>query len=353
MDIPERLERAVDDAVTCRLVTELGDRGLLLKADDLVAAEADSTALGRQLLAGVLERCYPAAPGLTLEFERAGDAARIGAALAFGAVTSTVLASGVGGAGRPSDLRRSLCATFNLGIGLVDGVCDGDALTGEVLLAHFRDAEVAGASGERQHRGWLRAGLPSSLAADHGVGFTVDIIEAFFDELHEEYPHGDGAQVRGIIGAQIARALEVEASSVAGPLTQLSRDRMMECSRGTSVLPFEIIETLTVGGWAATAPSAGTQLGEAMWRIDDLVDVCADARCGALNAVLVAACARGGHGHGYHVADVDGLLASSDIASAAARAADCLQAGLRDVSRADRGAFLGFVHRYAGIAPAS
>jgi len=48
------------------------------------------------------------------------------------------------------------------------------------------------------------------------------------------------------------------------------------------VLPFEIIETLATG--ATTA--AGTDLGEAMWRIDDLVDLGRDASSGALNWIV-------------------------------------------------------------------
>ena len=121
----------------------------------------------------------------------------------------------------------------------------------------------------------------------------------------------------------------------------------------TSVLPFEIIETLAGANAERVVPSAATLIGEAMWRIDDLVDLCSDARCGALNGVLLAADgvldpAVGG----YRLDTLESLLASSCIADAAAEAADNLSAGLCQAERdAGRNAFLHFIHRYAAVAP--
>ena len=351
MKIPKTLESAIDAAVSRHLEVELADRSLLLTSADLAIAEAKTAILGRRLMTSVLKQCYPEADGLTVEFERTGDIGRIGAALAFGAVTSRVFASSVGDRSRRQAAIELLCGTFNLAIGLVDGICDADVATGEQLLDHFHDADLVGAASHRRGPGWLHAEMPLFLAADDGVAFTISVTEAFFENLHNIY--ADNADVRRIVGGQLADALKAETASVRRPLTALSAERRIDCSRATSVLPFEIIETITTARRAT--PSAGTMLGEAMWRIDDLVDLIDDARDDALNAVLLDASALRGMQDRYEIADLQAVLASSRIASAAAEAADRLRDGLRlaGVDNGDHHTFLQFVQRYAGIDPAS
>ena len=126
LKIPKTLESAIDAAVSRHLEAELADRSLLLTSADLAIAEAKTAVLGRRLMTSVLKQCYPEADGLTVEFERTGDIGRIGAALAFGAVTSRVFASSVGDRSRRRAAIELLCGTFNLAIGLVDGICDAD-----------------------------------------------------------------------------------------------------------------------------------------------------------------------------------------------------------------------------------
>jgi hypothetical protein len=117
------------------------------------------------------------------------------------------------------------------------------------------------------------------------------------------------------------------------------------------VLPFQIIETLASGDHAPAEPSAGTLLGEAMWRIDDLVDLCQDARSGSVNGVLLAAATVADPPGGWDlVTALERLLTSREIARIAAEAAERLVAGLL---RGGGGTtpFLYFIQRYAGIAP--
>ena len=137
--------------------------------------------------------------------------------------------------------------------------------------------------------------------------FTVEIIEVFFETLHAVYPGEAWLHLRAASAAQLDAALEAERAVGRRGGGPTDRERLIECSRLTSVLPFEIIETLAAGGRAHDRPSAGTLLGEAMWRIDDLVDLCQDARSGALNSVLLTATeARRG------VAALERLLASTE-----------------------------------------
>ena len=337
-EIPAPIERAVGDAVAHRLEAELGDRGLLLMADNLVAAEADAAQCGARLVISLIHRCYPitrqVGAEVALDFGGERGAARLQAALAFGAATACALAP---------DLRNPdvefVCGMFNLGIGLVDGLCDEDAETGGALLALVNAHDLADAAEEPRARGWLRATLPPVAAGDPTAAFTADVIETFFEALHEVYPDDIW---RRRIGMQLGAALEAERASVA-PSADAARDQLLECSRLTSVLPLQIIETLVDAQHARSEPTAGTHLGEAMWRIDDLVDLCRDARSGSLNGVLLSA------GGGDVVTALKRLLGSTDIGRTASEAADHLQAGLQRAD--DPTPFLYFVQRYAGISP--
>jgi hypothetical protein len=232
-----------------------------------------------------------------------------------------------------------ICAIFNLGIGLVDGLCDEDAEIGDVMLKLLQAHDLADAVEHPRARGWLRATLLPALAQDPTVAFTADVIEMFFQTLHDVYPD---AAWRRRVGVQLGAALEAELASVTQS-ADTARDQLIECSRLTSVLPFQIIDTLADAQRARAEPTAAIQLGEAMWRIDDLVDLCQDARRGLLNGILLAT--------GEHdvIKALECLLASTDIACAAREAADDLQAGLQRAD--DPTSFLYFVQRYAGIAP--
>jgi hypothetical protein len=353
VEIPARIEQSVSDAVTHHLKTELGDRGLLLTADGLAAAEAEAAHRGANLRMWVMHQCYPMTcqGSGAFEFESEHTAARLDAALAFGAVTARVLAKrGVECFAGSVGL---LCAMFNLGIGLVDGLCDDDVETGGALLELVQGSDLAEAAEAPRARGWLRSTVPPALVEDPTVAFTVDIIEAFFATLHAVYPEDGWWQRRRRVGTQLGAALEAERQSVLRSADQTAREELIECSRRTSVLPFQIIETLA-GGDHATGPTAGTRLGEAMWRIDDLVDLCQDARRGSLNGLLLAAATGAGRpGERDLLAALQRLLDSTDIACAAADAAEKLRAGLQLAGddHQDTPLFLHFIQRYAGITP--
>ena len=353
MEIPARIEQSVSDAVARHLETELGERGLLLTADGLAAAEAEAAHRGAHLRTCVLHQCYPMIRqgSGAVEFESEHTAARLDAALVFGAVTARVLAK--------RDVERFagsvelLCAMFNLGIGLVDGLCDDDAETGGALLELVQGSDLAKAAEEPRARGWLRSMLPPTLVENPTVGFTVDLIEAFFETLHAVYPDDGWLQQRRRVGTQLGAALEAERKSVIRSADQTAREELIDCSRLTSVLPFQIIETLA-GGDHAPEPTTGTRLGEAMWRIDDLVDLCQDARRGSLNGILLAAATGAGRpGERDLLAALERLLDSTDVACAAADAAENLLAGLQLAGDDHQGtaSFLHFIQRYAGIAP--
>jgi hypothetical protein len=348
VEIPDGICDAIERAVTDHLATEFGARGLLLAADRFAEAETRAARDGQRLLTSVIHRCYPLSEYdtqvLTLEFDNEREASRVQSALAFGAATAGLLMPPLQPEQR-SEAIGLLSAIFNLGIGLLDGVCDEDADTGLRLLELIDRGDVGETARHPRPRGWLRVQLTAELESDPSVSFAADVVEAFFATLHATYPGDAWSHRRRRVGDQLAVALEAERASLVASSADAPREQLTRYSYATSVLPFEIVATLTEGDHAS---SAGRFLGEAMWRIDDLVDLCDDARTGALNAILLAS----------DVTDqeaLERLLTHDHIARAAAHAGDSL---LRGVELADghasRGApdvFLQFVARYAGINP--
>lgn len=325
MIVPEHLEEAICCAVNDHLKAELGSRRLLLPPDRKAAATADAAQRGRRLLNSAVGVWYRD-DDRAVEFDGVESATRLQGALAFGAATAALLSD------RSTDAVDLLCAMFTLGVGLVDSLCDGDADAGMQVLGLLQERDVARAAEESRSPGWLRDAVVPALALDPTVAFTVDVIEAFFETLHAVYAGEEWTPLRRDVGAQLEAGLEAERRSVGWSVAEASRQELVECSRRTSVLPFEIVQTL-VGG---AEPAAATLLGEAVWQIDDLVDLCQDARAGALNSVLLGT-------------TLDRLVDSDDIARVAAEAAERLSSGLAlapGAHAADR--FLLFIQRYAG-----
>ncbi|GGW82327.1 hypothetical protein GCM10010350_78930 [Streptomyces galilaeus] len=358
---PEQVRKKVDCTVSRSLSTEFEARGLLLSHAAYTSAMAEAVLSGERLLRRVLEICY--ANGregvMEVEFDDDQAAVRIGLGLAFGSVTASLFASPRQTSHEQAAAIEVSCAAFNLGAGLIDGLCDGTPALGLELLRIFQALDWAGATRDPWPAGQLQSALPAPLAADPTAAFTARIIETFLVTLHAGYPGDEGAAVRDRIGALSEEALEAERRTVQRSPEFSTRDQLIECSRRTSVMPFQIIEQLATGAHAIASPTAGTLLGEAMWRIDDLVDLAQDAGDGALNSVLLAATRKPRFANARDgVAALEEVTTSDVIALTAVEAAERLEAGLAAASdgKADNKAcrlFLAFVHRYAELAPNS
>ncbi|MGW9593928.1 hypothetical protein ACWHLZ_26900 [Streptomyces chartreusis] len=319
---------------------------------------AEAVRSGERLLRRVLEICYAHGQGgMEVEFDNDQAAMRIGLGLAFGSVTASLFASPRQTSHEQAAAIEVSCAAFNLGAGLIDGLCDGTPALGLELLRIFQALDWAGATRDPWSTGRLRSALPAPLAADPTAAFTARIIDTFLVTLHAGYPGDEGAAVRDRIGALSEDALEAERRTVQRSPEFATRDQLIECSRRTSVMPFQIIEQLATGAPAIASPTAGTLLGEAMWRIDDLVDLAQDAGDGALNSVLLDATSKSWSSSAPDgVAALEEVTTSDVIAITAVEAAESLEAGLAAASdgKADSRAcqlFLAFVHRYAALAP--
>jgi hypothetical protein len=354
--IAKHIERAIEASVAHHLKEELERRDLLLSARRMAWAAGEAARLGERLLSRALPQCYPAlrdgTDSVSIEFDGAERAARVHAALAFGAQTAMVL-RGAPERARSNGAGEVLCALFNLGIGLVDGLCDEFPQLGMRLLELLSGRDLIVAAERLPGRGWLVSRMGPPLASDPGAAFAIDVIEGFFQSLHEVYPGDCSLARRSLVGARLASALEAERQSVERSHRRAPRRELIECSRRTSVLPFQIIELLA-GAERAREPSVAVLLGEAMWRIDDLVDLGQDASRGALNGVLLAAAEALDPDE---EADLGALLERLAYSSEIPRAAECaadgllvgLQAGGPDRPKPADEIFLYFIQRYAGI----
>jgi hypothetical protein len=289
-------------------------------ARGLHSDDTDVPAPAPDLLQQVLALCFPEydlTGQVEVAFDSVEERLRIEQALLFGWATADVLAPNA------TDPRsRLLCGIFNLGIGMIDSLCDIAPDRGTALLKVVRSFDVESAASGPSQAGRMLASLPADAAADPTIAFTARVIDAFFALLHATH----SPSLRRQVGSLLAQALAAEQQSVAR--SPASPHELLEASRNTSVLPFLIMATL-VGG----DRDAATHLGEAMWRIDDLVDLDDDACSGALNSLLLG-----------------GSPDRRTIEAVARAAADHLRAGL---GMADRRLFLSFVQRYAGLTPES
>lgn len=288
-------------------------------AHGLLSADTDVLALAPDLLARALALCFPeydlAGQDVDVVFEHTEERARMEQALLFGWVTADVVAPAA-----TDDRSRVLCALFNLGIGMIDGACDADPHRAAELLEYLGVLDVESAVNGPWQEGGMLASLPPNAAADPTIAFTARVIDAFYSLLHATHP----LSLRTRVGRLLAGALAAERRSVAR--SPAKPDELLEASRSTSVLPFVIIATLVHGDL-----DAATHLGEAMWRIDDLVDLEVDAQSGALNSLLIG-----------------GTPDRAMIESVAREAAQHLRAGLGTTNGRH---FLTFVHRYARVTP--
>lgn len=195
---------------------------------------------------------------------------------------------------------------FNLAASLLDRLTDhtgdGDAVT--ALLSRDRLARLCRG---RAHVDALRAeldALPMSELRLFGA-----LIAELFRAAHELHAAtGNGAAWHGfveeLLGAYRAQLATVEPAAPAQPLA---------ASRAKSVAPFLVEAQL-----AALARPDGIAprrlveaIGDVFWRVDDLIDLHADARAGQLNSVQVRA---GGafadaHGAALRVLATDGVEA--------------------------------------------
>jgi hypothetical protein len=290
-------------------------------AHGLLSAGTDALALAPDLLPRVLALCFPeydlAGQDVDVAFESTEERARIEQALLFGWTTADVLSRNA-----TDDRSQMLCALFNLGIGMIDSCCDTDPHRGAALLEFVRFLDVESAANGPWREGRMLASLPPNAAADPTIAFAARVIDAFFSVLHATHP----LSLRTHVGRLLAEALAAERQSVAR--SSAEPNELLEASRNTSVLPFLIMATLAQGDI-----DAATHLGEAMWRIDDLIDLDLDAHSGALNSLLVG-----------------GIPGRAVIEAVAREAADHLRAGL---GTADGRHFLSFVYRYARVTPES
>ena len=184
----QELRAHTEDTVRRHIGTALEQRGLLCGAAVLEESDAYVAAHARDLPKRALPLWYPELDGpvgVAVNFGDAHTSARAGGALAFGAVAATLMAPAHAAVAGPATMA---CGLFNLGVGLVDGLCDSEPPAGTLLLDIVESGDLQGATERPRARGWLLAALPRRLATHPSLSFTLRVMEAFLELVHLVFP---------------------------------------------------------------------------------------------------------------------------------------------------------------------
>ena len=124
-------------------------------------------------------------------------------------------------------------------------MCDEDADTGLRLLKLIELGNVAEAARQPRPAAGCVCSYPPRWKPIPACQFAADIVETFFATLHATYPGDPWSDLRARVGDQLAAALEAERSSLVSSLSDASLGQLTQYSYATSVLPFEIVGTIT------------------------------------------------------------------------------------------------------------
>lgn len=187
--------------------------------------------------------------------------------------------------GREADASAAqTCGLFNFGISVFDLLHDAQpamagtfasAFDGSVLMRLHTDPESP--------RALLNA---ARNARDPEVRLLLQIIAAVYTDLHrmaDGNRNGAFHRVTSLLSSAYAAEMQSAAAGAVGPGDRLA------VARAKSTLPFAIIGA--IGDLACDAPPSSDCAGltddiaTIFWLTDDLVDLVADVRSGALNAI--------------------------------------------------------------------
>ena len=250
--------------------------------------------------------------------------AKIVSMLAFGVGAAEVLAAAQGLLCPPEAVE--LAAVLVLGTAAFDRVCDENPrLRAQLFATLAREVLDALCAGD------LSPGDADKLVrtARHAdVRYVLSLVAAFFARLASWVPPGP---VRTRVSELLRSAYDAELVTVS-PEAAESADAVA-AAVAARVLPFTVITTVTCAlaghgcdggpGWSCDQPA--TLLGQAMASLDDLADLCMDARTGAVNSLLTAA-----RTPGADASDPSGLLVQLLASGACWDAAEAVAQRLAD-----------------------
>ncbi|MEO1188999.1 MAG: hypothetical protein AAFW60_07995 [Pseudomonadota bacterium] len=209
------------------------------------------------------------------------------------------------GKGNNAESIARLAALFNVGVSLFDLLHDSFPDLASMFSSYF--------DGELLERSIHNPDGMSSLKADiecvpePELRILLRIITAFFDGVRRSRR---GRPIPERLGATLSEAYRMEILSLSAGHPK-SLGKASEISRAKSTMPFIVIRELARVRSSKTrekkTDAAALQIGEIFWLLDDIVDLVADVRQGALNSVLVSA---GNLNPESNAADVGSVLAA-------------------------------------------
>jgi hypothetical protein len=209
--------------------------------------------------------------------------------LAFGFSMTSGLYKMAGAGGRRCDDAASLGGLFNLGISLMDTLCDSvpessgalrKTLDADMLQRMTRD-------GPKEIRGIVDG------IADDDMRVVMKIVCGFFDRLPRSNRQYSNRLV--VMEKELLAAYSAELSSTDASRSSTGRcEEMVRISERKSMAPFRVISevvrlhlpTRNESDWRDRIRRAARYLGRIFWHVDDLVDVVNDCRWAAVNSVL-------------------------------------------------------------------
>jgi hypothetical protein len=280
-------DQFVNDEIWLRvrrvLIGRLQASGLALDNEQLSKGLAAQQALGcreLQAMAAELGNGWAAALQSETFLGPAGRRfqLRLPYIVAFGAGYAGVLLALVPGRLSQHSAVRGLSALFNLGIVLVDTIMDDPERFGR-FEAIFRPTDL-----KARLAGVKPSSAPSTSATSE-MSVLGQLIDAFFEGV-QRLAAGSEPSCLTALGSALSAAY-------AGQLRSIGAVRDEAAVRAKSVAPFLVAPSLIGLAQSDEDPrqliAIGTHVGEAFWRIDDLVDFCQDQHRGDPNILALRA----------------------------------------------------------------
>ncbi len=280
-DIPPVLRFLVVHEAQTAFAATMASRGLTITPAARVAVVAADRTSGRRIAA----RLPAPAPGSRVFGQHWRDQAV--PVLGFGWGMTHVLAAHQS---LPCQAEAAeLGAVLILGTAAVDQLLDGSRRRRDALLAVLnRDLLAAAAERDTGQRALAEASL---TAADPGVRYVLALVSAFFQRLQHCSLAEDWYQR---ICDLLRQAYDAELRTISARPPEPPGDGILQAHLSARVLPLQVISAIQCGlrGHACAESGhdkctrAAQLLGEVIAAVDDLADLCADARTGAVNSLL-------------------------------------------------------------------
>lgn len=272
------------------LVHRLEKSGQWMEHDAYAAFMRERKTVGQALSQGVLREALGEEDFCLIQSESAYARAchrlstRIPLILSFGSELGCSFYGLMDRTGQHARRAGEICAVFNLGISIFDLVQDCYPELVEEFAQCFHEQVLAELATDVSETRRLELRLTENSQPE--LRILLRIIVWFHQRIREAAKEEGAADAQRCLAALLREAYRSETESRVAP----AMENALEVSRAKSSLPFLIIcqtaRLLAKSADGDVEPLA-RHIGDVFWLVDDLVDIPADFRDGALNAVVI------------------------------------------------------------------